>query len=333
MATANHTTARRSVLVTGASGFIGGVLVRALLEAGDSVRALVRDPSGWSAPVGVEVFRGDLLNAESLAGAEEGVDVVVHCASLLGKWGTGDETMRALNVDGSLRLLERFAGRSLRKFIHLSAGGVTGPTDRRVVDESYDCRPATGYERTKLEAERRVLERARELDVPAAVVRPTFTYGPGDPHKVALFRAIRKGRFLYIDSGESVNHPVYIDDLIRGIMLATERARVGEVYIVGGPEPTTKRELAEAIADALGVRRPWISIPRWVAAGAALPLEALGRALGFEPILTRSRVMMMADNFGYSIEKAQRELGYEPHVPLREGIAKTINSYVESGHL
>jgi nucleoside-diphosphate-sugar epimerase len=165
------------------------------------------------------------------------------------------------------------------------------------------------------------------------VLRPTFTYGPGDPHKVALFRAVQRGRYVFIGDGESVNHPVFIDDLLEGLVLGIERGRPGEVYIVGGDRPVTKRELVGEIADALGVARPSRAIPRWVASLAAPLLEGLGTALRFEPILTRSRVMMMADNFGYSIAKARRELGYAPRVTLHEGILATVQHYREAGAL
>lgn len=333
MAAANDTTAPRSFLVTGATGFIGGRLVQALVGAGSTVRVLVREPHRWQPVAGVRVLEGDLLRPETLAGAADGAEVVVHCAGLLGKWGTDDSQLHAVNVGGTVQLLESCAGPALHRFVHLSAGGVSGPTERREVDERYACRPATAYERSKLEAERAVLARSQELGLSATVVRPTFTYGPGDPHKLALYRAIRNRRYAFIGDGESVNHPVFVDDLIRGILLAVERARSGEVYIIGGPEPVTKREMAYAIADALRVRRPSLCIPRPLAAAAAPPLEALGRLFGFEPLLTRSRVMMMAGNFGYSIEKARRELGYEPRVTLREGIALTINSYMQSGCL
>ena len=112
-----------------------------------------------------------------------------------------------------------------------------------------------------------------------------------------------------------------------------DRGRVGEIYIIGGERPVTKRELVDTIADTLGVKRPGIRIPRWVAAIAAWKLEVLGRLLRFEPILTRSRVMMMADNFGYSIAKARNELGYVPQTDLDEGIAATVRSYREAGLL
>jgi len=322
-----------TALVTGATGFIGGYLVRSLREAGYAVRALVRDPGRFACPEGVVPFTGDLRDPGSLAGIEREVDVVIHGASLLGKWGTPRSLLHEVNVRGAVALLERFRGTGLRRFIHLSAGGVTGPQERKVVDESHPCRPATDYERTKLMAEREILERSARWEIPATVVRPTFTYGPGDPHKIALFRAVKRGRYVFIGGGESVNHPVYVEDLVRGIVLALERGRTGEVYIVGGERPATKRELVYAIADTLGVRRPRWNIPKWFAVVSAWKLEALGWLLGFEPILTRSRVMMMADNFGYSIAKAREELGYEPRTALREGIEKTVRSYREAGLL
>jgi dihydroflavonol-4-reductase len=182
-------------------------------------------------------------------------------------------------------------------------------------------------------AERMVLEKSVPWHIPAVVVRPTFTYGPGDPHKVALFRAVKRGRYGYISGGRSVNHPVYIDDLIRGILLAMERGRPGEIYIIGGERPATKRQMVSAIADALNVRKPKLSVPRWLATLAAWKLELLGHLLHFEPVLTRSRVMMMADNFGYSIDKARQELDYEPRTSLRQGIDMTVGSYMESGLL
>lgn len=331
--TATRPLPRRRMLISGATGFIGGNLARAALDRGFCVRVLVRDRRRATGLGEVEVFEADLLDAKTLAGIEEGIDIVVHCAGLLGKWGMDDGAVEAVNVGGALALLERFSGNAECRYIHLSAGGVTGPVSATSVDETYACRPATPYERTKLAGEQQVLARSRSLGIAAAVVRPTFTYGPADPHKLALFRAVVRGRYAFIDHGKSVLHPVFIDDAVAGILLAVDRARVGEVYIVGGERPVTKRELIHAIADSVGVSPPKLSVPRSLAWPIASVLEKVGRAFGFEPVLTRSRVMMMGDNFGYSIEKARRELGYVPSTGLSEGIRRTVEAYRRDGLL
>lgn len=324
----------KRMLVTGATGFIGRNLVRTARERGFAVRVLIRDRRDAESLGDVEVFEADLRDPAALAGIERDIDVVVHCAGLLGKWGMDDRLMRDVNVLGSLHLLERCGDRTPgRRFIHLSAGGVTGPLNARAVDETYDCRPATDYELTKFQGERAVLQRSRELGVHATVVRPTFTYGPGDPHKLALFRAVKRGRFAFIGDGESVFHPVFIDDLVTGILLAIDRAASGEVYIVGGERPVTKNEFVFAVADALSVGRPWVRVPYRLAWWAATLLEPVGRVLDFEPLLTRSRVMMMGDNFGYTIAKAARDLGYAPATDLTTGIRRTVAAYRERGLL
>jgi len=321
------------VLVTGAAGFIGRNVVSSLLERGTAVRVLVRDARRTESLGSSEVVVGDLTQPDTLAGIERGVQTVIHCAARLGKWGTGEEELYEVNVRGSINLLERFRDAKLHRFVHVSAGGVTGPLAGKDADETYECRPATPYERTKLEGERQVLQRAGETGIPVVVVRPTFTYGPGDPHKLALFRAIKRGRFAFIGNGESVNHPVYVDDVVAGILLAAARGEAGQVYIIGGPRPVTKRELVRVMAEALGVAPPRLRVPRRLGWWAAIAMELLGRTAGFEPILTRSRVMMMGDDFGYSIEKAKRELGYAPETGLEAGIAATVRAYEDSGSL
>ena len=323
----------RALLVTGATGFIGSQVVRAALRGGLKVRLLARDPQRAKDLGGVEPWTGDLLQPASLEGIARGIEYVVHAAGVLGKWGRPESSLYDVNVQGSLNLLQACRGAGLRRLLHLSAGGVTGPLQAHAVDETYPCRPVTVYEKSKLLGEQRVLEQSKAWGIPASVLRPTFTYGPGDPHKLPLFQAIQAGKLVLIGGGGSVLHPVYIDDLVGGILLALERARDGEIYILGGDSPVTKRKLTGAIADALKVRRPAISIPRWLAAAAAAALEMLARRFGFEPILTRSRVSMMSENFGYTIDKARAELGYAPQTSLRDGIRRTVAAYRRDGLL
>ena len=322
-----------AILVTGATGFIGSRLVRELLDQGHDVRGLTRREDD-GLPEGAQRFVGDITDPASLAGIAEGVGTVVHCAGLLGKWRTDYSKLYNVNVQGSINLLEQFAASSLERFIHISAGGVTGPLQQAgEADETYPCRPATPYEQAKFAAEKQVVRRAVQLKIGALVVRPTFTYGAGDTHKLPLFRAIKKGRMILINQGASVNTPVYVDDVVSGILLAMQHGRRGNTYIIGGQRLVTKKELINTIADTLGVCRPRISIPRGMAALGAAVLEALGKTFNFEPMLTRGKVMMMADNFGYSIKKARQELHYCPLVDLREGVRMTVNDYMARGWL
>jgi len=320
------------VLVSGATGLIGKNLVEFLLQKGYSVRVLVRDKKRVEDISNVEIFEGDLTRATSLAGIEKDIDVVVNCAGTLGKWNTDKADLYKVNVQGSINLLERFIDKGLHRFIHLSAAGVTGPLGDKV-DESYDCRPVTAYEKTKLSGEKKILELSRLWNIQVSVLRPAFTYGEGDLHKLALFKAVKKGKFIFVNNGKSGIHPVYIGDLISGILLAIKKGRNGAIYIIGGERPVTQKELVYTIADNLGVKRPGLSIPYWFAWFAASFLEILGKAFSFEPVITRSRAMMMGRNFGYSINKARKELGYAPEINMQEGIARTINYYKKNGLL
>ncbi len=329
----NNQHLRKQVLVTGVTGFIGSNLVNELLKQGFTVRGAIRPKQSHEKLKPIDMFECDLLDNQSLAGIENGIAYAIHSAGLQGKWGIPDQHLHQVNVEGSLRLLERFQNGGLRLFIYLSAGGVTGPAEQTEVDESYPCNPVTPYEKSKFEAESQLKARAKELGIPLIVVRPTFTYGPTDPHKLPMFKAIKKGLYAFIGAGDSVLHPVYIDDLLSGILLAMEKGQSGETYIIGGARPVTNKEMIFTIADNLGVRRPWIRIPEKLATPIAYMLEALGRRFGFQPILTPSRVLMMGRNFGYSIRHAESSLGYRPKTDFQTGIRKTIEFYTAKGLL
>lgn len=324
-----------NVLVTGATGFIGGKLVDKLKGEGHSVRVLVRPGrEGRFRPSnGIEVHPGDLGEPESLNEATRGIHVVVHSAGALGKWDVPVQEMARINVTGTRHLMRASLDQGVSHFVHLSAGGVSGPMPPTPADETVVCHPKTPYERTKLEGENAVLEFHRREKLPVTVLRPTFTYGPGDLHKLPIFRAVWSGRLALIGNGESLIHPVYVDDLLQGIGRAMEKEGQGEIYLIGGPRPVTKRELLDTIASSLDVRRNWWKIPRHLAFFLALAAEGAGKIVKKTPPLTRGRVLMMGWSFGYRIDKAKEKLDYSPQTDLAQGIAQTAAWYRENGHL
>ncbi len=323
------------LLITGASGYIGGKLAEFYSQSGREIRLLVRDPQRLpdSLKKTCEVVPGDLTKPDSLKDSLLDIEAVIHAAGLLGHWGTPERDLWAVNVRGTEHLIQAACAAQVRRFIHLSAGGVTGPVSRQVANEDYPPQPRTPYEKSKWEGEKLALKLATELNFNLLVVRPTFTYGPGDPHKLKLFQTIQKHRFAFIGDGFSLLHPVYIEDLLLGIDLALKSNLSGVSLILGGERCVSKREFIYSLADALGVRRPTVHLPRWLANSLAYGGEFAATLLNFNPPLTRSRVLMLSGNWGYSIERAKALLEYQPQISLPEGLTRTIVWYREHGWL
>lgn len=325
-----------NILITGATGYIGRHILKRLTDENHYCRCLVRDKSNVDSIKdfkNVELFYGDISQKNTLTHICKGIDVVINSAGILGKWNSTLESLRPVNAYGIINLSDEIAQNNVGYVVHLSAGGVTGPVHSKIADESYICKPMTPYEISKWEGEKNALRLYHERTLPITVVRPTFTYGLDDPHKLPLFKSIIKRRFIFIGKGDSLNHPVYIDDLVEGIMLLLERRPIGELFIIGGPHPVTKMDLVNTIGEELGVKTDFMHIPKWITGLSASIMVYLARFFNFDPILTPSRVSMMADNWGYSIKKAKEELGYSPQTELKEGIAMTVKTYKQLGWL
>jgi len=323
-------------LVAGGTGFIGRHLVRELVSHGIRVRVLARQ-NPPVVPLGreVEIVEGDILEARSLVAAVKDADLVVSAFGLLGRWRVPESEYGKVNREGVENLLESCRSAGVRQFIHISSAGVLGPLPKGVVaDESFPCNPSNAYERSKCEAEEDIIAFGAKHGLPYTILRPEFVYGPGDTHVLGLFRAIRNKRFVILGDGTSLLHPTYIDDLIRGIRLCVNNpAAVGRIYLITGEKPLSVNELAATIARELGTDVPGVKIPLPVARAAAFVLELIGKTLGSEPVLTRSRVRFFTQNRSFSFERARAELGYAPQIGFREGVRRTIGWYRDEGYL
>jgi len=324
-----------NLLITGGSGYIGRNLAHYYIQKEYSVRLILKDPNKADPELqaSCEILPGDITEPDSMAGAFDNIDAVIHAAGQLGQFGLPYKELYAVNVTGAVNVLEAAMKAGVNRYIHLSAGGVTGPLKQSFVDESYSPSPVTDYEKTKWIAEQQVKELGTQANYNSLVLRPTFTYGPGDPHKLKLFKAINKGHYFYVGNGLSTVHPVYIDDLIKGIDAALHSDIRDESIVIGGVTAVTKRELSTEIASALNVNPPRLMMPANLCKVAAAGCEFFARLSGSQPWLTKSQVLALSENWGYSIDKAKRLLHYSPTTILHDGIAKTVTWYRQQGWL
>jgi nucleoside-diphosphate-sugar epimerase len=325
--------------VTGATGFIGGRLVDALLDEGHKVRALVRDPA--AAPTldqrGVELVRGDFGDPAGLEEAVRGAGRVFHCAGLVGDWLRADDARR-VNVDGTRALMAACATAGVERVVYLSSLSVYGLGQHLGTDESAPLRySGEAYIDSKIDAERMVRVYAGRVAPEVVIVRPGFVYGPGDRRFLPkLLDALARRQFAYIGDGRKLLNLSYVDDVARGLLLAaTEPAAAGQAYNLTDGTETTLRDFVEFLCRQLGIPAPTKRIPPAVAWAACYGAEALARARRAEeaPRLNRGRMRFLYYNQHYSGEKARRELGYRPRFTYREGITPTLVWYQEQGLL
>ena len=322
------------VLVTGATGFAGGHLARALVGRGERVRALVRDESRARALAesGVTLVTGDLADAASLDRATQDVDVVYNIAALYREAGLPDQTYRAVNAGSVRTLIEAAATNGVRRVVHCSTVGVHGDVEHPPANEDAPLRPGDIYQRTKVEGEEIARQASARTGVEVVIARPTGIYGPGDRRLLKLFRGVARRRFVILGSGRIYYHLTYIDDLVEGFRLCgTVPAAAGRTYILAGGEVTTLAELVARIASVAGVRPISWHLPVWPFWLAGAMCEAICAPFKISPPLYRRRVDFFTKSRAFDITRARQELGYAPAVGLTDGITRTLDWYRREG--
>jgi dihydroflavonol-4-reductase len=316
------------VLVTGATGFTGGHLARALLARGHAVRALHRGATPTSGVAGLDLVAGDLRDPAALARAVEGVEVVYHIAAMYRQAGAPKEAYHAVNAAAAGAIVAAAAAAGVRRVVHCSTVGVHGDIEHAPADEDAPLRPGDIYQVTKLEGERLARDAGARLGVDVTIVRPSGIYGPGDRRLLKLFRGVARRRWITLGRGRIYYHLTYIDDLVEGIRLCGEHpAAANRTYILAGGEVTTLNELVALVARAAGVPKPTIHLPAWPFWLAGAACEAACAPFGLEPPLYRRRVDFFTKSRAFDIGRARREIGYAPSVGLRDGITRTLEWY------
>lgn len=325
-------------LVTGGSGFLGSAVVRTLLDRGAKVRALVRptSPRGNFSGLDCEIVVGDLTDPASLESALQGVRYLFHVAADYRLWAPDPAVIIRANVEGTTNLFRAALSAGVERIVYTSSvaalkvAGATAP-----VDELAALLPeeAIGtYKRSKTMAERAVEEMIRREGLPAVIVNPTTPIGPRDirptPTGRILLDAARGKIPAFVDTGLNF---VHVDDVAAGHLLAFERGRIGERYILGG-ENLTLQELLGTVAKLAGRRAPTLKLPRIPLYPLAFGAETLARLTKREPLLTIDGLRMSSYRMFFTSAKAERELGYRSR-PYQEAVSEALAWFRVAGYL
>jgi len=319
------------VLVTGATGFTGGHLARALLRRGHDVTAMVRSEAAASAlrTDGIRLVEGDLAKPETLPRAlSAGFDAVYNIAALYRQAGLPDGVYRQVNAIGVGQLIEAAGAAGIRRVVHCSTVGVHGDIEHPPANEDAPLAPGDIYQVTKVEGESIARDAGARAGVEVVIARPSGIYGPGDRRLLKLFRGIARRTFVVLGDGRIYYHLTHIDDLVEGFRLCGEVPQAaGRTYILAGAETPTLNELIQLIAAEAGVKPPTLYLPVWPFWLAGAACEALCAPFGIEPPLYRRRVDFFTKSRAFDISRARAELGYAPAVSLRDGIRRTLDWY------
>lgn len=324
-------------LVTGATGFVGSAVARALIAEGFRVRALIRRGSARANldGLGVEHADGDMRNAQAVRTAAQGARYVFHVAADYRLWAPDPEEIMRTNVEGTRVVMEAAAEAGAERVVYTSSVATLKPLpDGKPADETRPLSQSEAigaYKKSKVATERLVEAMIRD-GLPAVIVNPSAPIGPRDRRPTPTGRMIIKaatGRMpAFVDTGLNL---VHVDDVATGYLLALRHGRIGERYILGG-ENMTLAEILGRIARLVGRTPPRISLPRWPIYPIAFAAEAMARFTKREPFITVDGLRMSEYLMYFTSAKAERELGYRPR-PAEEGIRDAIKWFREAGYL
>ena len=322
--------------VTGGTGFTGSHLVRRLLSRRHRVRVL-DSAEGLFADelrsLGAEVTLGSVTDAALIERLMAGVERVFHVAAVFRQINLPNSAYHDVNAVGTRIVGEAALRHGVASFVYCSTQGVHGDITSPPGDERSPIRPEDYYQQTKYEGEQEIAALGTR-GLPATTLRPMAIYGPGDPARfLFLFRAVRRGWFPMFGDGETLYHPLYIDNLVDAFEQAADRPGRGEAYLIGDARYCSLNELVRAVAASMDLDVRIVHLPfapLWLASAAC---EAICRPLGLEPPLFRRRADWFRQNRAFRIDKARQDLGYAPQVDLPSGLSSTAAWYREHGYL
>ena len=325
------------VLVTGGTGFTGSALVFRLLEQGHSVKSLDYQKGIFYDQLekaGAELVLGSITDSDLLQKFMEGTDFVFHLAAAFRELNVPDNHYFDVNVNGTRNVMDAAKKHEVTKVVYCSTQGVHGHIKNPPGNENSPIAPEDYYQQTKYEGELVVHEFIKD-GMNATIIRPTAIYGPGDPGRfLMIYRQTKKGGFPMFGSGETFYHPVYIDNLVDAFLLTMEPEKgKGETYIIADEEYHSIKELVWKVGQAMDIEVKIKHFPILPLIIAGHICEKSCKPFGITPPLFPRRVDWFRQVRAFRIDKAKRELTYQPKVDIDEGLKRTAEWYLKEGYI
>ena len=330
---------KMTLLITGASGFIGCYLSKLLARQGFRIRAIgrVRDEVESArvkelADSDIDFQEVDLTDPGQAKVATHDVDAVIHLAAAQHEAEMPDSYFFAINVDGTRNILKAATDSGADRFIYISTIGIFGVGGPDVLNESSPPHPNNAYGRSKLAAEN--LVRTFNGDMKTTIIRIGEAYGEGDFRLLKLFKAAEKNRLLQIGDGSNLHQPIHVDDVAKGILAAlTHDNGVGEIFLLAGKEKVTTAAMLRTVDSVLDAHAHTIRIPLQPMRAVCIVCESVFSSLGKRPPLHRRRLEFFTKNLTFDTTKIQTELGFSPEISFEEGCRRTADWYRSHGFI
>ena len=325
------------IAITGATGFLGSHLTNRLLDDGHEVSILARseDKAASLKDRASKVIIADITDKEAIKKLVQDADIVFHLVSNFRTASGPPESYHSINVEGTKNILSASKDAGVKRFIHCSTIGVHGSCKETPTSETSPFNPGDLYQETKLEAEQLSQDEIKKNGaMEITIIRPCSMYGPGDMRMLKMFKMLSKRTFLMLGPCKENFHAIYIDDIVNGFLLAmNSKEAAGQTFIIGGENYLPLKDYIHTVATAVGAPMPWLKFPYWMFYFLAVICEGICVPLRIEPPLHRRRVRFYKNNRAFSIDKAQKILGFKAKVSLEEGMKRTVAWYKENGYL
>ena len=324
-------------LITGATGFIGTWLVKKLVSESHSCRCLVRSKEkaeSISDLYNVELIEGDITDKKSLENIAFGMHGIFHLATLghVHNFKAPEGMFEDVNVKGTKNIMDEAIKAGVKKIVHCSSVAAMGICKDAPANEESECRPHHPYGLSKFNAEELIRKLYNEQGLPSVIIRFSMVYGPGDWRDMLRITRLVKRRIIpKIGSRPKLTPLIHVEDAVKGLVLAMEKGRPGETYLITNKNSEPFDKIIKIIAEALEGKCFFLPVPEWAALSAASGIEIMCKLFGKAPFITRKNIESTLADRVFSIEKAQKDLRFDPSIDPVKGLRDTVLWYREKG--